>query len=46
MTYTHGDGDGIGYYQYFRDVVRESLNVVGRSAGPTVDYIPAGWHVR
>jgi hypothetical protein len=32
MTYTYGDGICC---QYFRDVVRESVDVVGDSNGPT-----------
>ena len=35
MTYTYGDGICC---HYFRDVVRESFDVVGDSTSPTVDY--------
>jgi hypothetical protein len=35
MTYTYGDGICC---HYFRDVVRESVDVVGHSTGPTLDY--------
>jgi hypothetical protein len=35
MTCTYGDGICC---QYFRKVVRESFDVVGHGAGPTIDY--------